>query len=82
MIQSISGENQPELVREAANLHSGKMSKGSNPGQAGAQERLEREPCWNLDLLAAALHALDPWVHRKLPRAEGGTTVASGGIHS
>lgn len=32
--QSISGENQPELVREAANLHSGKMSKGRNPGQA------------------------------------------------
>lgn len=32
--QSISGENQPELVREAADLHSGKMSEGSNPGQA------------------------------------------------
>lgn len=58
--QSISGENQPELVREAANLHSGKMSKGSNPGQAGAQERLEREPCWNLDLACCCSPCLGP----------------------
>lgn len=32
--QSISGENQPELVREPANLLPGKLSKGRSPGQA------------------------------------------------
>lgn len=47
--QCISGENQPEMVREPANLLSSKLSKGRRPGKAmmewGALLGLGRVSC-------------------------------------
>lgn len=75
MTQSISGENQLELVRETANLHSGKMGKGSNPGQAV----LERGALLELGPACCCTPCLGPLGTQELPGAEGGTTLASGG---
>lgn len=75
MSQSISGENQLELVRETANLHSGKMGKGRNPGQAV----LERGALLELGPACCCTPCLGPLGTQELPGAEGGTTLASGG---
>lgn len=73
--QCISGENQPELVREPANPLPGKLSKDRRPGKAvmewGALLGLGHVSCCSLCL----------WVQEGFQGAEGGTTVARGDLH-